>query len=100
MKILYRYTEIIIGSLYPMEMCLFRHGGTTEVQVRDSLKGGKCISVKFFPEKFRLMLEYYWDMEETQPEFYEEAVSKYGKYLDKEGITAGFYQKRQSCCLG
>ena len=26
-------------------------------------------------------------------EFYEEAVNKYGKYLDKEGITAGFYQK-------
>ena len=40
-----------------------------------------------------MMLEYYCYMEETQPEFYEEAVSKYGKYLDKEGITAGFYQK-------
>lgn len=56
MKILYRYTEIIIGSLYPMEMCLFRHGGTTEVQVRDSLKGGKCISV-VFPGKIQAVLE-------------------------------------------
>ena len=57
------------------------------------IEGWQMYIGKFFPEKFRLMLEYYWDMEETQPEFYEEAVSKYGKYLDKEGITAGFYQK-------
>ncbi len=57
------------------------------------VEGWQMYVGKFFPEKFRLMLDYYWEMEKTQPEFYEEAVSKYGKYLDKEGITAGFYQK-------
>lgn len=57
------------------------------------LEGWQMYVGRFFPEKFRRMLQYYWDLEETQPEFYEEAVKKYGKYLDREGISAGFYQK-------
>lgn len=48
---------------------------------------------KFYPEKFRRMLQYYWDMEQSAPLFYADVVETYGKYLDSPTITAGFYQK-------
>lgn len=58
---------------------------------------------KFTSEKYRKFLEYYWDMERTNPLFYYAQEEKYGKYLDKklpnsvtgeltEDIKHGFFQ--------
>ena len=57
------------------------------------IEGWQMYIGKFYPEKFRRMLQYYWDLEELSPLFYEEALEIYGNYLDKPVISPGFYQK-------
>lgn len=45
----------------------------------------------FYPEKFRKMLDFYHQVEEKNPVFYQECVDRYGENLDKEGIRKDFY---------
>ena len=46
---------------------------------------------RFYPDKFRKMLEYYQDIEEKNPSLYEQLVEKYGENLDNEGLKASFW---------
>lgn len=48
---------------------------------------------KFYPDKYRRMLQYYWEMELSSPIFFDYALKTYGKFLDDKSMTAGFYQK-------
>ncbi|MCD8034003.1 MAG: DUF4843 domain-containing protein [Alistipes sp.] len=46
---------------------------------------------RFYPEKFRRMLDLYHNLEEKNPIFYQTCVDRYGENLDKEGITKNFF---------
>ena len=47
---------------------------------------------RFYPEKFRKMLDLYHQVETKNPVFYQECVDRYGENLDKEGIAKNFIQ--------
>ena len=57
----------------------------------DDLKGGTMYLGKYYPAKFRKMLEFYHDMKAKNPIFYEDCLAKYGENLDKKGITKNFF---------
>lgn len=46
---------------------------------------------RFYPAKFRKMLELYREVEKKNPVFYQDCVDRYGENLDKEGIRKDFY---------
>ena len=48
---------------------------------------------KFYPDKFRKLLEYYHGINDVNPSLYEQLVAQYGENLDKEGIVQAFFQK-------
>ena len=57
----------------------------------DDLKGWTMYLGKYYPAKFRKMLEFYHDMKAKNPIFYEDCLAKYGENLDKKGITKNFF---------
>ncbi len=57
----------------------------------DDLKGWTMYLGKYYPAKFRKMLEFYHDMKAKNPIFYEDCLAKYGENLDKKGITKSFF---------
>lgn len=57
----------------------------------DDLKGWTMYLGKYYPAKFRKMLEFYHDMKAKNPIFYEDCMAKYGENLDKKGITKSFF---------
>lgn len=57
----------------------------------DDLKGWTMYLGKYYPAKFRKMLEFYHDMKTKNPIFYEDCLAKYGENLDKKGITKSFF---------
>lgn len=57
----------------------------------DDLFGWTRFTGNFYPEKFRKMLDLYWQMESANPVFFETCVEKYGRNLDKEGIKDAFF---------
>lgn len=46
---------------------------------------------RFYPDKFRKMLEFYHQIEEKNPSLYEQLVVQYGENLDKEGLSQSFF---------
>ena len=46
---------------------------------------------KYYPAKYRKMLEFYHDMKAKNPIFYEDCLAKYGENLDKKGIKKSFF---------
>lgn len=57
----------------------------------DDLKGWAMYLGKYYPAKYRKMLEFYHDMKAKNPIFYEDCLAKYGENLDKEGIKKSFF---------
>ena len=57
----------------------------------DDLRGWTMYLGKYYPAKFRKMLEFYHDMKAKNPIFYEDCLAKYGENLDKKGITKSFF---------
>ena len=57
----------------------------------DDLKGWTMYLGKYYPAKFRKMLEFYHDMKAKNPIFYEDCLAQYGENLDKKGITKNFF---------
>ena len=57
----------------------------------DDLFGWSMYVGKFYPDKFRKMLEYYHAIEEKNPSLYEQLVAQYGENLDNEGLTVSFW---------
>lgn len=55
------------------------------------LRGWTMYAGKFYPEKFRKMLSFYWQIEKKNPVFFEDCLSRYGRNLDKEGIAKNFF---------
>lgn len=55
------------------------------------LKGWTMYLGKFYPAKFRKMLDIYHNVKTKNPIFYEECVERYGENLDKEGIEKSFF---------
>ena len=58
----------------------------------DDLFGWSMYLGRFYPDKFRKMLEYYHAIEEKNPSLYEQLVVQYGENLDKEGLSPTFFQ--------
>ena len=63
----------------------------------DDLKGWTMYLGKYYPAKFRKMLEFYHDMKAKNPIFYEDCLAKYGENLDKKGITKSFFASENLC---
>ena len=57
----------------------------------DDLFGWSMYVGRFYPDKFRKMLEYYHAIEEKNPSLYEQLVVQYGENLDNEGLTVSFW---------
>ena len=57
----------------------------------DDLKGWTMYLGKYYPAKYRKMLEFYHNMKAKNPIFYEDCLAKYGENLDKKGITKSFF---------
>lgn len=57
----------------------------------DDLKGWTMYLGKYYPAKYRKMLEFYHNMKAKNPIFYEDCLAKYGENLDKEGIKKSFF---------
>ena len=57
----------------------------------DDLFGWSMYVGKFYPDKFRKMLEYYHAIEEKNPSLYEQLVVQYGENLDNEGLKVSFW---------
>lgn len=57
----------------------------------DDLRGWAMYLGKYYPAKYRKMLEFYHNMKAKNPIFYEDCLAKYGENLDKEGIKKSFF---------
>lgn len=57
----------------------------------DDLRGWAMYLGKYYPAKYRKMLEFYHNMKAKNPVFYEDCLAKYGENLDKEGIKKSFF---------
>lgn len=57
----------------------------------DDLKGWAMYLGKYYPAKYRKMLEFYHNMKAKNPIFYEDCLAKYGENLDKKGIKKSFF---------
>lgn len=57
----------------------------------DDLRGWTMYLGKYYPAKYRKMLEFYHNMKAKNPIFYEDCLAKYGENLDKKGITKSFF---------
>lgn len=57
----------------------------------DDLKGWTMYLGKYYPAKYRKMLEIYHDMKTKNPIFYEGCLEKYGENIDKDGINKSFF---------
>lgn len=60
---------------------------------KENLKGWTLYTGKFYPAKLRKLLEFYHDMENSNPDLYEQLVAQCGENLDKESLEALFFQK-------
>lgn len=58
---------------------------------KDDLFGWMMYTGRYYPDKFRRLLDLFWETETTSPVFYQTCVEKYGRNLDKEGIKSGFF---------
>lgn len=56
----------------------------------EDLRGWTMYTGKYYPAKFRKMLEFYHEMKAKNPIFYEDCLNKYGENLDKKGINKVF----------
>lgn len=57
----------------------------------DDFRGWAMYLGKYYPAKYRKMLEFYHNMKAKNPIFYEDCLAKYGENLDKEGIKKSFF---------
>lgn len=57
----------------------------------DDLRGWAMYLGKYYPAKYRKMLEFYHNMKAKNPIFYEDCLAKYGENLDKKGIKKSFF---------
>lgn len=58
---------------------------------KEDLKGWTMYLGKFYPAKYRKMLDIYHDVQEANPIFYEECLAKYGENIDKDDIKQSFF---------